>query len=103
LSIPNVAGGIPTLQKSEPHRFDRARLLTVWDPIGIRDESNAQDEYDGYLGGVFDLLTKVASDDQIREHLWQIVKDRMQLPAKKEDMRSTISALRQIQIPQEST
>jgi len=23
-------------------------LLGVWDPIGIKDEPNAQDEYDGY-------------------------------------------------------
>jgi hypothetical protein len=50
----------------------------------------------------FDLLTKGASDDQISEHLLQIVKDPLGLPAKKEDMQGTVSALRQIRIPQES-
>ena len=25
-------------------------LLEVWDPIGIKDEPNAQDEYDAYMG-----------------------------------------------------
>jgi hypothetical protein len=80
----------------------RRVLMTVWDLIGVRDEPNAQDEYDGYLGGVFALLTSGASDDQINEHLLRIVTQRMELPAKKKDMQSTVSALRQIQIPQES-
>ena len=30
--------------------------MDVWDPIGVKDEPNAQDEYDGYLGGVYELL-----------------------------------------------
>jgi hypothetical protein len=37
--------------------------MTVWDPIGVGDEINAQDEYEGYLGGVLDLLTSGASND----------------------------------------
>ena len=80
----------------------RRVLMTVWDPIGVRDEPNAQDEYDGYLGGVFALLTSGASDDQINEHLLRIVTQRTDLPAKKEDMESAVSALRQVQMPQES-
>jgi hypothetical protein len=100
-----LARALIVIEKYESRRIRveiRRVLLTVWDPIGIRDESNAQDEYDGYLGGVFDLLTKGASDDHISEHLLQIVKDPMGLPAKKEDMQGTVSALRQIRIPQES-
>lgn len=80
----------------------RRVLMTVWDPIGVRYEPNAQDEYDSYLGDVFALLTSGASDDQINEHLLRIVTERMELPAKKEDMQSTVSALRQTQLPQES-
>jgi hypothetical protein len=76
--------------------------MTVWDPIGVRNEPNAQDEYGSYLGGVFGLLTGGASDDRISEYLWRIVTERMELPAKKEDMQSTVSALRQIQLPQDS-
>lgn len=30
--------------------------MDVWDPIGVKDEPNAQDEYDSYLGGVYELL-----------------------------------------------
>ncbi len=68
----------------------------------VGDEPNAQDEYDGYLGGVFDLLTSGASDDRMSEQLVRIVTERMELPAKKEDMQRTVSALRQIRLPQES-
>ena len=37
--------------------------VDVWDPIGIKDEPNAQDEYDGYLGGVYELLVGGAVDE----------------------------------------
>ncbi len=80
----------------------RRALMTAWDPIGVGDAPNAQDEYDSYLGDVFALLATGASDEQINEHLLRIVTERMELPAKKEDMQSTVSALRQIQLPQES-
>jgi hypothetical protein len=76
--------------------------MTVWDPIGVCEEPNAQDEYDTYLGDVFALLISGASDDQVSEHLLRIVTEQMELPAKKEDMQHTVSALRQIQLPQES-
>lgn len=63
------------------HRDDRARqiqedirdvLLREWDPIGIVDVPEAQDEYDSYVGGVYRLLASGASQDQLVEHLRQI-------------------------------
>jgi hypothetical protein len=78
-------------------------LLGVWDPIGIKDEPTAQDEYDGYLGGVYGLLVSGASDEQIEAHLLRIVTERMELStAKKSDMADTVRALRQIPIPKDS-
>jgi hypothetical protein len=78
-------------------------LMDVWDPIGVKGEPNAADEYDGYLGGVYERLTDGASDERIEDHLWQIVTDRMGLPAaKKSDMTATVKALRQIQLPPDS-
>lgn len=74
--------------------------MTEWDPIGVKDEPNAQDEYDGYLGDVFVLLTSGAGDDRLLEYLWHVVTDRMSLPAKKEDMQDTVAALRRIELPQ---
>lgn len=74
-------------------------LMQVWDPIGIKDEPNAQDEYDGYLGDVYELLVSGASDSQIAEHLWSMVTEHMGLSAKVEGMRETVAALRRIPIP----
>jgi len=70
------------------HRDDRAReiqenirdvLLREWDPIGIIDVPEAEDEYDGYVGGVYRLLASGASQDQLVEHLRQIETTRMGL------------------------
>ena len=77
-------------------------LMSVWDPIGIKDERNAQDEYDGYLGGVYQLLVSGASDEQIADHLWRIVTERMGLSAaRKTDMADTVKALRDIKLPKQ--
>ena|SRR5687767_4899469 len=55
-----------------------ARLLTEeWDPIGVRDEPEAADEYDAYVGGVYRLLASGASKESIAEHLATIERDRM--------------------------
>ena len=44
-------------------------LLHEWDPIGIQDVPEAQDEYDSYVGGVYRLLASGASEEQLVEHL----------------------------------
>jgi hypothetical protein len=77
-------------------------LMDVWYPIGVKGEPNPQDEYDGYLGGVYELSVSGASDECIEDHLWRIVTGRMELPAKKTDMTKTVKALRQIPLFQNS-
>ena len=77
----------------------RQVLLNVWDPIGIKDEINAQDEYDAYIGEIYELLISGASDRQITDRLLFIVHERMGLDAAtNEAMASTIRALRTIQL-----
>ena len=77
--------------------------MDVWDPIGVKDEPNAQDEYDSYLvRRRVRAAAKWASDENIEDHLWRIVTDRMELSAKKSDMSNTVKALRQIPLPQNS-
>jgi hypothetical protein len=77
-------------------------LVDIWDPIGVKGEPNAQNEYDGYLGGVYGLLVGDASDEQIEAHLRQIVTERMGLSAQKDATTATVKALRRIQLPQNS-
>ena len=59
----------------------RQVLLRDWDPIGVSDVPEAQDEYDSYVGGVYRLLASGASEDEIIEHLYRIESDRMEMPA----------------------
>ena len=54
-------------------------LLARWDPIGVRNEPQAQHEYDGYIGGVYRLLVSGASPDAIAEHLCAVEAEQMGL------------------------
>ena len=76
-------------------------LLDVWDPIGVKDEPNAQDEYDGYVGVIFDSLSGGATDEQLADRLLYFVSDRMGLKATPEKMTATVRALRAIEFPTE--
>ena len=77
----------------------RKVLLNVWDPIGVQNEPNAQDEYDGYVGEIYGLLVKKATDQEITDRLLYIVRETMGLDgAKAEDMQPTIRALREIRL-----
>jgi len=73
-------------------------LLQTWDPIGIQNEPNAQDEYDGYVEGTYRLLSKDASDDELAAHLCSIVTDRMGFSADKQAQEETVKELRKIRI-----
>jgi hypothetical protein len=44
-------------------------LLRDWDPIGIRDDSEAQGEYDSYLPGVVGLLSRTPSAKDVASYL----------------------------------
>jgi hypothetical protein len=59
----------------------RQVLLRDWDPIGVSDIPEAQDEYDVYVGGVYRLLASEASEDEIIEHLFKVESDTMGMPA----------------------
>jgi hypothetical protein len=91
------------IDKQESRRIRveiRHVLLDVWDPIGVRNAPNAQDEYDCCLYPVFRLLTTGASDDQIAEWLQKQAGEHMGLGnVRKEAMYPTVAALRRISIP----
>jgi hypothetical protein len=57
----------------------RQILLRDWDPIGVNDVSEAQDEYDSYVGGVYRLLASHCSTEQMVYHLAKIELRTMEL------------------------
>jgi hypothetical protein len=92
----------PRIDKAESSRI-RVQihdvLIEVWDPIGIGDEPNAQDEYDDYIGELYQLLVSGADDAGIIEYLYWAVHDNMGLDAAtRSDMTLTVEALRKIDI-----
>ena len=83
-------------QSRELRSAIRRAFLDVWDPIRISDEPDAQDEYDGYIGPVFELLTRGGSDKQIMDHLaWAV--NRMGMDASRVSLQTVIEALRAIE------
>ncbi|QNI36772.1 hypothetical protein [Edaphobacter albus] len=67
-------------QKSRELRVEVRRILMdQWDPIGVKDEPNAADEYDSYLGDILLLLKGNASVEEIANYLKGIETDRMGL------------------------
>jgi hypothetical protein len=90
------------LKKRESVRISaeiRRVLMSVWDPIGVKDEPACADEYDFYIGGIFGRLTRGADDNELAEYLAEIVTNRMGLSAAtKEAMLPTVRALREIKI-----
>lgn len=51
--------------------------MEEWDPIGVKDTPEAADEYDLYIGDIFELLKRGGSVAKISAYLRNIEVDRM--------------------------
>jgi hypothetical protein len=87
---------MPKEESREVQRAIRRVFLEVWDPLRIADEPLAQDEYDGYIGRVFELLVTGGSDKEIIEYLESAV-GRMGMDGSRRSLQDVTVALRQIQ------
>lgn len=54
-------------------------LLIDWDPIGVSELPEAQDEYDSYLPSVVALLSSGGNQRQLADHLYWIATVQMGL------------------------
>ena len=74
-------------------------LLRDWDPIGVNDVPEAQDEYDSYVGGVYHMLASGCSENEVVEHLWKIEAHTMELgTANRESLRLIAAKLMDLKI-----
>ncbi len=72
-------------------------LWEQWDPIGVNDEPNARDEYDGYIRSIYTLLVQGASDAEIAALLRQHEIVNMGLRgSSQEHLQSVVEALRTV-------
>ena len=52
-------------------------LMREWDPIGVREEPEAAGEYDHFVGGVYRLLTRRPTPEEVAQHLLEIEVEQM--------------------------
>jgi hypothetical protein len=69
----------PTDSLERYHDAIKEILLREWDPIGIGGFAGAQDEYDGYVDEINELLNQHPSADRIFDWLWSIETEHMML------------------------
>jgi hypothetical protein len=95
------------IDKAESRRIRvqiRHVLLETWDPIGVKDEPHAQDEYDEYIGKLYELLVSGAPDSEFVDYLYWAAHDHMGFDAaRKSDMEATVATLKKISLSEKST
>ena len=61
------------------HEIIKQALLKEWDPIGVGEIPEAQDEYDSYVSGVYKLLITRRPQHEIFYYLWTLETQHMGL------------------------
>jgi hypothetical protein len=76
-----MTNGRDKYRSRENRRLVRELFMRVWDPIGVRDVTQAQDEYDAYVAKAYVMLVdETATVDDLARYLAS-VEDYMGLPA----------------------
>jgi hypothetical protein len=57
----------------------RQILLRDWDPIGVADIPQAQDEYDSYIGQLYGMLIRHEPRHKVVDFLWWVETEHMGL------------------------
>ena len=91
------------MNKREERRISdeiRQSLVKVWDRLAIKDEPQAQDEYDSYIGGVFHLLVKRGSVKEIEDYLSKVIEEQIEINInpQKDSTHEAAKALRTIRL-----
>ena len=71
--------GTPKPRMATSLRAIRSVLLKDWDPIGVREIPEAQDEYDSYAFPLYTLLRQHPSEKTLVDHLFHLETEHMGL------------------------
>ena len=61
------------------HEAIKNILLNEWDPIGVSDIDEANDEYDSYVPALYKMLLTRKPVHEIFAYLWQLETEHMEL------------------------
>jgi hypothetical protein len=75
------------------HAGIRQILLHDWDPIGVADVPEAQDEYDSYISKIYGVLIRHEPRHKVVEHLWAIETEYMGLFGNRQRTKATVDRL----------
>lgn len=69
-------------------------LLKEWDPIGIQDISEAQDEYDSYVPSIYRMVISRKPIHEIFDYLWWVETEHMGLTGDRQATESVAKKLK---------
>ncbi len=69
---------------SELYETVRRAVHSDWDPIGVSDLTDQMGEYDSYVPGLCDLLSKNASEKEVFDYLWTVETESIGLQGNRE-------------------
>ena len=77
----SLSSGRNKYQSRESRASIRKVLMEAWDPIGVHNAPEAQDEYDAYVSKAYVMLMdEKASEQAIAAYLYDIATSHMGLP-----------------------
>ncbi len=74
-------------------------LLKEWDPIGIQDIPEAQDEYDSYVSDIYKLIQSKRTESEVFDYLWGIETEHMGLSGDKKHTQTIANKLFKLSAP----
>jgi len=83
-------------QARDAQQIIREILLRDWDPIGVAEVREAQDEYDSYVADVYRLLSRRASANELFEFLWWLETQHMGLVGDRQRTTKVATRLREL-------
>lgn len=76
------------------HQAIHKLLIEEWDPIGVGNIPEAQDEYDSYVPAIYKMLTSRKPEHELYEHLWWLETEHMGLIGDRQRTRMIAAKLR---------
>jgi acetyl-CoA carboxylase alpha subunit len=77
----------------------RRALLNEWDPVGVNEIAEAQDEYDSYVPTIYKMLISRKPRHYVFDYLWQLETEHMGLTGDRQATERFVDRL--MQIPEE--
>jgi len=71
-------------------------LLREWDPLGVVDIPEADDEYNTYVNGVVSLLVRGEPKEKLVEYLWAVETENMGLDGDRARVEAVAARLLQL-------